>query len=111
MANFNQVDPDHMGWRRSPPEMKWMIIILISKGRCNCHSIGLLEPFWKSVEIIIDQRLQSIEFHSCIHMFSSGRGTRMATMETKLAHQLAYMEHEPLYGIFIDLRKTYNAMN
>ena len=32
-------------------------------------------------------------------------------MEVKLAQQLAYMDQVPLYGIFIDLRKAYDAMD
>ena len=32
-------------------------------------------------------------------------------MEVKLTQQLAYLEQAPLYGIFIDLRKAYDAMD
>ena len=32
-------------------------------------------------------------------------------MEAKLAQQLAYVEQCPLYGIFLDLRKAYDAMD
>ena len=32
-------------------------------------------------------------------------------MEAKLVQQLAFMEQCPLYAIFIDLRKAYDAMD
>ena len=44
-------------------------------------------------------------------VFLSGRRTGTATMEVKLTHQLAYMEQEPLYGIFLDLFKAFDAMD
>ncbi len=34
-----------------------------------------------------------------------------ATIEAKLSQQLAYLEQSPLYRIFIDLRKAFNAMD
>ena len=33
-----------------------------------------------------------------------------ATTEVKLAQQLAYLEQQHLFGIFIDLKKAYDAM-
>ncbi len=35
----------------------------------------------------------------------------MATIEAKLAQQLAWVEQEPLYQVFVDLRKAYNHLN
>ena len=64
--------------------------------------------------MLIDGRLQGIEFHDCLHSFQSGRGTGTAITEVKLAQQLAYLEQVPLwYGIFIDLWKwkAYDAMD
>ena len=59
----------------------------------------------------MDTRLSSIKFHDCLHGFLSGRGTGTATTEVKLTQQLAYLEQAPLYGIFIDLKKAYDAMD
>ena len=59
----------------------------------------------------MDQRLEVIEFHDCLHRFIKGRGTGTAAMEAKLAQQLAYIEQEALYETFIDLRKAYDAMD
>ena len=84
--------------------MLWLIVVLIPKGNGNFHGIGLLEPFWKILEIVLDIRLQLIPLDDNLHGFMSGRGTgtSAATMEIKLAQQLAYVEQEaPCMG-FID---------
>ena len=49
--------------------MQWVIIVLLPKDGGNYHGIGLLEPFWKVVEILIDKRLEVVEFHDCLHGF------------------------------------------
>mmetsp|Transcript_7501 Transcript_7501/g.17018 ORF Transcript_7501/g.17018 Transcript_7501/m.17018 type:complete len:296 (-) Transcript_7501:86-973(-) len=94
-----------------PRQMLWMVVVLLPKGGGDYCGIGLLEPFWKCIEVLMDKRLQSIEFHDCLHGFLSGRGTGTAITEAKLTQQLAYLEQAPLYGIFIDLRKAYDAMD
>jgi hypothetical protein len=35
----------------------------------------------------------------------------MATIEAKLAQQLAWTEQEPLYHVFVDLRKAYDHLD
>ena len=94
-----------------PQQMQWLIIVLLPKGGGDYRGIGLLEPFWKCVEIIMDRQLQVVKFHDCLHSFLSERGTGTATTEAKLAQQLAYLEQEALYGVFIDLRKAHDAMD
>ena len=59
----------------------------------------------------MDNRLKVLDYHDCLHRFLAGRCTGTATTEVKLAQQLAYIEQVPLYGIFIDLRKSYDAMD
>ena len=49
--------------------------------------------------------------HDCLHGFLAGRGTGTAIMEVKLVQQLAYLEQVPLYGLFLDLRKAFDAMD
>ena len=88
-----------------------MAVVLLLKGGGDYHGIGLLEPFWKTIEILMDWRLQNIEFHDCLHGFLKGRGTGTATAEAKLAQQLAFLEQEALHSVFVDLKKVYNAMD
>ena len=40
-----------------------------------------------------------------------GRGTGTATIEAKLAQQLAFIKQEALYSTFINLQKAYDAMD
>ena len=56
-------------------------------------------------------RLKVLDYHDFLHGFLARRGTVTATTEVKMAQQLAYIEQVPLYGVFIDLRKVYNAMD
>jgi hypothetical protein len=39
------------------------------------------------------------------------RGTGTAAIEAKLAMQLAFMEQHPLYGVLLNLRKAFDAMD
>jgi hypothetical protein len=94
-----------------PQQMTWMVIVLLPKGGGDYRGIGLLEPIWKVVEVLMDKRFLAIEFHDCLHGFLAGRGTGTATMEVKLAQQLAYREQEAWHQIFLDLRKAYDAMD
>ena len=51
------------------------------------------------------------QVHDCLHRFLLGWGTGTSTTEVKLTEKLAYLEQAPLYGIFIDLQKAYDAMD
>ncbi len=88
-----------------------MIVMLLPKGGGNFRGIGLLDPFWKVVEKVMVCQLGNIEFHPCLHGGPTKRGTGMATIEAKLAQQLAWMEQEPLYQVFVDLRKAYDHLD
>ena len=90
VASISPTNTDHLGaWEHpsaddldgdsAPPE----------RGG-DYRGIGLLEPIWKVVEVLMDKRFLAIEFHDCLHGFLAGRGTGTATMEVKLAQQLAY---------------------
>ena len=86
-------------------------MVLIPKGGGGYRGIGLLEPIWKVIEVIMDKRLNEVEFRDSLHGFRAGRGTGTAIIEAKLAQQLAFREQAPLYGVFIDLRKAFNSMD
>ena len=88
-------------------------MVLIPKGNSgDFRGIGLLEVIWKVLEKVIDARLSStIDLYDALHGFRAGRGCGTGIMEAKLAQQLAFIEQRPLYGIFLDLRKAYDAMD
>ncbi len=94
-----------------PTQMTWMIIILFPKGRGNYCGIGLLDPIWKVVEKVMVARFSVIKLHDCLHGRLPRRGTGTAIMEVKLQQQLAWVDQEPLYQIYLDLRKAYDALD
>ena len=62
--------------------------------------------------MILNCRLtSSITFHDILHGFRAGRGTGTATLEAKLLQQLVAMREEVLYVIFLDLTKSYDALD
>ena len=62
-----------------PDQLLWIIVVLLPKGGGDYRGIGLLEPLWKLVEVIMDQRLNVITLHDCLHGFHAARGTSTAT--------------------------------
>ena len=93
-----------------PEQMSWMVVVLLPKGGGNLRGIGLLNPCWKVVEKIMVGHLATIEFYPCLHGGLAKRGTGTATIEAKLAQQLAWVEQEPLYQVYLDLRKEYDHL-
>ncbi len=88
-----------------------MIIILLLKGGGDYRGIGLLDPIWKVVEKVMVAQLSVIKLHDCLHGKLPRRGTGTAIMEVKLQQQLAWVDQEPLYQIYLDLRKAYDALD
>ena len=75
-----------MGARQHPPtDAVADIVVMLLKASGDYHGTGLLEPFWKVVEVIMDKILQVISFHDPLHGFISQRGTGTATAEANLA--------------------------
>ncbi len=55
--------------------------------------------------------LALIKFHDCLHGGFPERGTGTALIEAKLVQQLAWRDQCPLYEIYVDLKKAYDASN
>jgi hypothetical protein len=95
-----------------PDAMAWSVMVLLPKGGGDFRGIGLVEVIWKVVAIIINERFKStISFHDTLHGFRAGRGCGTATIEAKLCQQLAAVDQVPLYQIYLDLRKAYDALD
>jgi hypothetical protein len=92
-------------------QMNWMVVVLLPEGKGNFQGIGLLNPCWKIVEKIMVHRMGAIDFHPCLHGEMPKRGMSTAMIEAKLAQQLAWVEQEPLYQVFVDLCKAYDHLN
>ena len=69
-------------WDRGkiPQQISWMMVVLIPQVGGDYQDIGLLETFWKTIEILMDHRSQVIEFHDCLQGFLKGRGYGTATI-------------------------------
>jgi len=94
---------------KMPTQLGW--VILIPKGGGDYRGIGLLKPIWKVIEGVIDKRLEAITLHDSLHGCRTGRGTGTAVIEAKLTQQLAHIEQTPFYGVFINLKKAFDAMD
>jgi hypothetical protein len=53
----------------------------------------------------------TIKFHEAIHGFRMEQGTGTAIMNVKLMMQLAKRDSDPLYMIFLDVRKAYDTLD
>jgi hypothetical protein len=94
-----------------PPQLLWVIVVLIPKGGGDYRGIGLLEPMWKVCKRVMDKRLNVFDLHESLHGCREGCGTGTARIEAKLAQQLAHLQQVPFYGIFLDLKKEFDAMD
>jgi hypothetical protein len=59
---------------------------------------------------VIDCRLDSIQLHNSLHGCHYQHGMGTAIIKAKLAQQLSYLEMQPFYRVFLDLRKAFNAI-
>ena len=89
------------------------ILVLIPKAESGAfRGIALLEIMYKLVSSIINRRVVSnIAFHDSIHGSVPQRGTGTAIMEAKLLSQLRMRIDEPLFVVFIDLKKAFYSVD
>ena len=82
-------------------------MVLIPKGKREYRGIGLVETIWKVCMSIVNSWLQSsIVLHDVLHGFRQEMETGTFFIEAKLEQQLAGIVHEPLFQVFIDVRKA-----
>ena len=100
-------------WRTgdTPQELGWTILDLIPKKTTVTRGIGLMETLRKVVETLIDTFLcNNLQMHNPLHGFRSGIGTRMAIMELKISQELASIDQDPLFLVFLELQKAYDTV-
>ena len=82
--------------RKIPPQMTWVINVLIPKGGGYFRGIGLLKPAWKTAENIMDKRLQAIDLHDCRHAASKlGEGQAQPLSRPSLYSSLRTLSKTP----------------
>ncbi len=94
-----------------PRQLLRSIAMLIPKGGWDYHRIGLLEPIWKVLKWSMGHQLDKIKLHNCLHGCCANRGTGIAIIKAKLVQQLSYLELNPFFGIFLDLKKAFDLMD
>ena len=88
------------------------MLVLISKVNVDTHGIYLLEVFCKMVEAVIYIRIYSVvPFHGILHVFFAGKGASNAIMELKISQELVNVDQDPLFLVFLDLRKVYKNLD
>ena len=76
------------------------------------HVIVLVEVLWEVIAIIVDQRLvEYIEFHEVLTGFRALIGTGVVTLKAKPLQYILGLHQEVLYDIFVDLQKSYDALD
>ena len=71
-----------------------------------------MEVMWKVGAAILNRRFAaSVTYHDFLHGFRAVRGTGTATLEAKLLQHLAALREEVLCVIFLDLHKSYDALD
>ena len=71
-----------------------------------------MEVVWKAVTVILNCRfIASITYHDSIRGFRLGRGTETATLNVKMLQQVKSMREAVLHAIFLDLHKSYDALD
>ena len=88
-------------------------VVLIPKDGGGYRGIRLLELIWKIiVEHVMDRQLNVIEIHESLHGCWDSRVTGTAVIiKAKMAQQLAHLEQRPFCGVFLDLKKAFDAMD
>ena len=83
------------------------MLILTPKVNADTWGIGLLDIARKVVEAVIDTCIKTVvQFHDVLHRFCAERGTGTIIMELKLAQELVSVDQDPLFLVFLDLRKA-----
>ena len=95
-----------------PQKLGFAVLVIIPKSTTDTHFIGLLETLWKVVEALIYTRLiASIQFHDVIHRFWEERGMGTAIMDLNIVQELASVDHDLLFLVFLDLWKAYATVD
>ena len=94
-----------------PKDMSWTIFVLTPKGKADTREIGMIEILWKVVESIIKTNIKTVvTFHDVLHGFRIRRGTGTAIMENNMAQDLSSIDQDPLFLVFLYLRKAYDNL-
>ena len=88
-------------------DMVCKAMVLLLKLGGGFRGLVLVEVIWKLFSSIMNNNLQSsFIMHDAVHGFSEGRETGTATLEAKLAQQLAGICHDPLFKVLLFVKSS-----
>ena len=74
--------------------------------------LGLVEVVWKVCAAVANCQMKwSVTLNDAFYKLRAGGGEGTATLEAKLVQQLVGIAHEPLFQVFLDVRKVYKSMD
>ena len=86
-------------------------MVIINKGTIDTWGIRLLDILWKVVEALIDTRLCArLQVHDVLYRFRAGICTGTYIMELKFAPKLSSLDRNPVFLVFLDLKKAYDTV-
>ena len=95
-----------------PEELAWATMVLILKGKGEFRGIGLVKVVWKVCAAVVNCRLErGVVLNDDLHGFRVGQVTGTARLEAKLSQQLSGIAHEPIFQVFLDIRKVYEYLD
>ena len=100
-------------YRTVPVEISLANMVLIPKGKGGYSLIGLVEVLWKVFALVVNFRIKgSVVLCDALHGFRTGRGTGTGTttLESNLDQHLAGIAHEPIFQVFLYVRKAYDFL-
>ena len=93
-------------------EVAWSFLALLPKPDGGKRGVGLIETIWKLTEAIVDTRIKAyVQYHDLLHGFTAHRGTGTAILEAKLQQELAGIRQQPLFHVYLDLKKAYDKLH
>ena len=89
------------------------ILVLIPKAeQGQFRGIALLDIVYKVVASVINTRITAaVTFHDALHGSVKSRGTGTGIMEAKLLSQLRKTSDDPLFMVFLDLKKAFYSLD
>jgi Reverse transcriptase (RNA-dependent DNA polymerase) len=89
-----------------------ILVLVPTPGNKGFRGIALLVTIYKIMSMIIHRRLTStINLHESIHGFCTQRGTGTAITNIKLLMQSIQRDINPMYMIFLDMKKAYDSVD
>jgi Reverse transcriptase (RNA-dependent DNA polymerase) len=94
-----------------PQRLSFSTLVLLPKPDGGIRGIGLLEPIWKVISIIIKDRIvETVQFDDALHGFLPRRGTGTAIIEAKLHLDSQTATGQTTYQAFLDISKAYDSV-